>query len=351
MSKLRYLGIFLLLLLNGALASAQVSSIRAMIDSSSIRIGQQAQIRLTVVSARGENIVLPDIKAGDTLTSGIEVLRVSASEPKEENDSKRWICDFLITSFQPGEYIIPPFFVHSSVSGTRFQSNELSFTVTDISEPIRDNEFNDIRTVIEPPFDWWRILKWMGLVAVIEILVVCAIIYYLKHRKKAAEQPVVIESNVPKLKPNEVALMALERIKSEKVWHNGLFKEYYTQLTDVIRKYIEDGFGVTTMEKTSTEILDAIKYKDAMIPIMDKLRQMFSVADVVKFARYEPTNDECEISLLNAFGVVNETVSFLKHREMEDVETKSQTEAKDEMVHSDTDNLNNSLSQLEKKSN
>jgi heterodisulfide reductase subunit C len=100
----------------------------------------------------------------------------------------------------------------------------------------------------------------------------------------------------------------LHEIREEKIWQRGLDKLYYTQLTDVLREYLSQRFTIQAMEMTSNEILTALRSKGDALPVIEKLKQIFSVSDMVKFAKRQPTIEENESSLVNAFFSVQETI-------------------------------------------
>jgi hypothetical protein len=94
------------------------------------------------------------------------------------------------------------------------------------------------------------------------VLAVLAAAYYF-IRKKIQKKPVIlIHKEEPAIPPHEAALHALDKIKEEKLWMKGKYKEYHTQLTDVIREYIERRFLINSMEMTSSEICRKIFIKN-----------------------------------------------------------------------------------------
>ena len=84
-------------------------------------------------------------------------------------------------------------------------------------------------------------------------------------------------------------------------------KEYYTLITDTLRKYIEERFGINAMEMTSGEILDLIRKNSEAQSVYDNLRQILQLADFVKFAKMNPLPDENDLSMMNAYLFVNQT--------------------------------------------
>ena len=105
-----------------------------------------------------------------------------------------------------------------------------------------------------------------------------------------------------------VALNQLDKIKQEKPWQQGRSKEYHTELTDVVREYIERVFSVNSMEMTSEEILEHLRnLRMEQKTAYSGLKQILKLADLVKFAKWNATPDEHELSLTNAYLFVNQT--------------------------------------------
>ena len=289
--------------------SAQVS-VRASIDSTDIKIGEQAQIRLDIVSSTDEEFVFPTLKQGDELVKGLEILAISEVQNSTDNGKFKKLRDYLVTAFDSGAYVIPPFILTKKDS-SKFQSNELSLNVHTIAEPLKDGEFKDIQPNYEPSLDWVKILLTILGIIVGLAPTVFVIYYSIKNRGKGNEKFIpdhAANQNVIRLTPTEQALKELERIKEEKIWKKGQEKEYYTQITDVLRIYLNERFEIATLERTSSEILESLRFIEDADPVRDKLRQIFSVSDMVKFAKVNPTNDENELSIVNAFFVVKQTV-------------------------------------------
>ena len=103
------------------------------------------------------------------------------------------------------------------------------------------------------------------------------------------------------------AMKSLDKIKEEKIWQQERYKEFYTQLTDVLRRYINERYGINSLEMTSGEILSIIRIKTEEDSIYENLKQVLIVADLVKFAKYKPFIDENDLSLMNSYFFVNQT--------------------------------------------
>ncbi|MCL2289519.1 MAG: cell wall anchor protein, partial [Bacteroidetes bacterium] len=165
---------------------------------------------------------------------------------------------------------------------------EVSTIAVDTTAAIKD-----IKNIAKVPFSFrelWMYVQEYALFILVGWLIIGLIIYavwrYIKKKRAQKPQPVVKPK--PKIKPHVTALKELEKLRQKKLWEQGRTKEYYTALTDIVRKYIDDQWDIGAMEMVSSEILDALKDTEIHEDVMKKLRQAFSVADLVKFAKYTP---------------------------------------------------------------
>ncbi len=110
----------------------------------------------------------------------------------------------------------------------------------------------------------------------------------------------------PKLPPHQQALKEIERIKGDKTLRTADPKTYYTELTDVLRTYMEERFGFNAMEMTSSEIIDKLQEINDKESIKD-LMYLFQTADLVKFAKHSPLMNENDMNLVNAVDFINNT--------------------------------------------
>jgi hypothetical protein len=167
--------------------------------------------------------------------------------------------------------------------------------------------------VYKAPIWWWGVIRWVLLVLLLAGLGVAGYYLYLYiQRKKQNANDAILE--VEFLRPaEEVALEKLDLIKEQKIWQQGYVKEYYTQLTDVIREYIARRYGVSSIEQTSDETLRALHpLLNDRKDLYEQLRNMLTTADLVKFAKWITTVDENELSLRNAYTFVKETTPVVQ---------------------------------------
>ncbi len=161
------------------------------------------------------------------------------------------------------------------------------------------------------PYTVKEFVPWFGLL--IAIFLFGYLIWKLiRNRKKKLSifgKPVVVDP------PHIVALRNLEKIRSEKLWQNNQEKQFYTEITDTLRIYLEDRFGIQTMEKTSKEILDSLSKEKIEPKEFNGLKELLELSDLVKFAKYKADQKENEEAIPIAVRFVNAT--FLQVMEQE----------------------------------
>ncbi len=301
-------------------AFAQRSTAKATIQPFEIAIGQRATISLEVIAPKGRQLVFPAY--ADSLVSGIEVLAMPKADTVYAHDVMTITQKYIITSFDSALYHIPyiPVIdgldtIQSNDFGLKVVSPSLSEATLSYLEQLKTQktdsvEFDklgvyDIKAIQVPPFVWQDYLLYIGLVLLI-LLVLAALgvgtyMYIQKKKKGYYFRPVVIEP------PHVIALHALDHVKVEKLWQQGKEKEYFTEITDILRKYIEDRFGVNAFEMTSDEILNVVNNFMIVESSTESLQQILKLSDLVKFAKYKPFANENDLSLVNAYLFVNQT--------------------------------------------
>ncbi|HAL82541.1 MAG TPA: hypothetical protein DCO83_10145 [Mucilaginibacter sp.] len=139
---------------------------------------------------------------------------------------------------------------------------------------------------------------------VIIVLGIIGLIYYFKRRPK---KETVIEIARPGLPPHIIAVNKLNELRDKKLWQQGEVKQYHSELTDIIRDYLEKRYLVKTHEKTTGEIFAGLSYLDITEENKNELRQILLLADLVKFAKEKPLPPDNERSMDSAINFVLKT--------------------------------------------
>lgn len=283
---------------------AQAVTVNTTIDSAQIWIGQQTKLSFEMTQQPKQFVQSPVFS--DVIVEGIELVERVKADTSQSPDGQLIIKQsYVVTAFEDSLFLIPSF---PFISGQdTIWSNPVSLKV--IQPFVIDTtkaQIADIKDVFQPKFNLLYFLKklWPWFLGTLLLGIILFIVMrYL--RKKTGMDLLTPEMQLP---PFEIAVIKLEKIKKEKLWQQNRHKEYHSELTDVLREYIEANFMVPAMEMTSDEILTQLN----SLRIEDKesylaLQQILHLADLVKFAKWNAGPDEHELSLTNAFYFVNQT--------------------------------------------
>ena len=288
---------------------AQVEAFATM-DTNKIRIGEQSKIDLYVkynVTQKKLKIQWPLI--GDTLRKEVEVVNVSKIDTtipdKNKPEEILQHQTLTITSVDSGFWAIAPFkFIINNDTAKPVETDPLLLAVYTLPVDTAEKSIKDIKAPFDEPFDWHEYLPYIyGSAAALVILIVVIFILMKVFKKK----PVIIVPPKPKVPAHITALHALEEIRNKKLWQEGKYKEYHTLISDTLRAYIEERYGVAAMELTSDEIFKIMNSQVIDGISKEKLKQVLTLADYVKFAKVIPVDVENEMSLHNAFEFINGT--------------------------------------------
>ena len=130
--------------------------------------------------------------------------------------------------------------------------------------------------------------------------------FYLRSRLKNNKPIIARVRIIKRVLPHQKAMREIEQLKADRMPTSEDQKAYYTRLTDTLRKYIEERFGFNAMEMTSSEIIERLQQAEDKTMI-DELRELFTTADLVKFAKYSTLINENDMNLVNAIQFINET--------------------------------------------
>ena len=281
-------------ILSALLMFAQ-SSVQAKIDPIEMLIGEQAQVTLTIQAKDNANIEWPKLQPRQMLVPGVEI--ISTRHP----DAHTMLI--TLTSFDGSLYHLPAFNV--KVDGKELKSADLALKVVEVEvDTTQLNKMFPPKDVQDNPFDWqdWSLSFWLSIL----LLLLVALTYYLYIRLRAGKPIITHIKIVKRLLPHQKAMKEIEQIKADKMVASENQKEYYTKLTDTLRRYIEERYGFSAMEMTSSEIIGRLMASGDQ-QSLNELTQLFMTADLVKFAKYSTMINENDQNLVNAIDFINQT--------------------------------------------
>ena len=284
-------------------ANAQMT-FRAQLDSTAMPIGCQNSYQLILQAPRGEQIILPTL--GDTLVRGVEVLELSPVDTISNTPEQIELrLQAIITSFDSALYLLPP--QYALVGGDTVWSNPTALKIMTYQLDSASMAIFDVKGVMSPPLVMMDFILWVVVPLLVLLLIIASYyIYEVFARRTESDEAVTAEPLIP---AHQEALLTLDRIKEEQLWLQGESKQYYTQLTDALRRYLSRRYGVDAMELTSGEILVLVRKADRIDPVLTELKDILSLADLVKFAKWIPDEHESQTSLRQAYLFVETTMA------------------------------------------
>lgn len=322
MKKISSIALTLLLIMIATIAPTVKAggkvSIDAKLDSMVILMGKTTVLRYQIVQDKGvigkfANVMTPVAGENEvfTIAPNVEVSNINNDTTDIDNNRIQIVRTMTVQSFDSGVWQIPE--LKYAVGADTFRSKSLSLKVIpvpiDTLETI--NEYKDVADVdfhlmdYIPDFiyNYW----WIYLLA---LILICAIIYLLYRRKKGL--PIIPRKPVILAPPYEEAVSALEQLQKEGLWQQGLDREYYTRLTDILRRYIYRRFQINAVEMTSSEIINTLRKNEETKAVNEQLKMILDVADFVKFANVRSIPEDSEASLRRARNFVDETRPVVK---------------------------------------
>lgn len=290
-------------------------TVNLTISPAKIKIGEQTKLtlRYTYKADEGKKeIIWPEFN--DTITSKIEIVEAEEikNQPADENKDPNLLTQeqtFLVTSFDSGYYAIPP--IPVIVNNDTFYSNPILLEVHTIAVDTT-KQFRHIKGIYETDLSFSDYIKLIGnwlkenilLISIIVILTLLVVYYfYWRHRKKqVVEEPKII------IPPHITALKRLKELESKKLWQNNQIKEYYIELSDILRTYIEERFLINALEQTTDEIMMQLRLTDITEISKLTLVPVLRLADLVKFAKENPVGMENEEMMQRAKDFVQSTL-------------------------------------------
>ena len=265
----------------GLVGFAQETPISISADTTNIRIGEQIQFKISVNQT--DNVVFPDLKL-DSLGK-VEVVENFPIDTLKDKLEKKYV----LTSFDSGIYVIPQQTV--LINNKKFFTDSLMVNVATIKVDTTKQKMFPIKAIQREPktFDDYKHLFWW----LIPIFVILAIILYFVFRKKK-------EKEVPKVyvAPIQEALQRLKELDEKHLLEQNKIKIYYSELTDIVRTYIEKDISIPALESTTNELIETIKdfNESSKLGIsketIQQLKEVLQSADLVKFAKSSPIVEE-----------------------------------------------------------
>lgn len=285
----------------------------------SILIADQLEYGFQLDSlAEGTPVALPDFSgaSNDTLTlvRGWQIdttasLRVRQPGSKERAKLYSIRGSIVLAPFEEGLYHLPPIPVLRGTDTLLFEG--LDMEVKTMPVDTATFQIHDIKGQMRYPLTFREVLPWIGGLLPLSALVFLAVRLVQRRRRETG-------AGKPKDPAYIVALRELDKWRGDKFWAPDKQKAYYSGITDALKNYIEDRFGVDAPEMTTAELFDALRQvEDLPAELREELREVFECADFVKFAKHTASQEENARALPTAVRFVTSTYQTVLEEEQQ----------------------------------
>jgi hypothetical protein len=324
--KTGFKNIFLILILLACVsgwAQEDPIMISSSVDKARIRIGDLITYTVTVTHAKDIQVEMPGLGAN---LGGFEIRDYQVHDPKKEKDRIVSQVDYTISTFFTGEFEIPPltvFYLTPADSTAKILATEKIKIVVESVKASEASDIRDIKPPVEIPRNWWITLRWFVLGAGVAGLAVLA--YWIYRRRKEGKGLLPVRE-VPPRPPHEVALERIDRLRNSDLLEKGEIKQYYIEVSEIIRQYIEGRYFIIAMEMTTTEVLEGLAGAELPEEDFQYFSDFLNRCDLVKFAKVIPSEDQNHEILETACEIVHRTKVVIEEPVEEAGETQRENQ-------------------------
>lgn len=272
-------------------------SFRAVADTQQIAIGQQLRYQWQAQGPPDSSLALPHLPdAGE----GWELLSRSAVDTQKGKGQWALRQEFRLTSFDSGRVALPPLVFFTGKDSLRSDSLILEVNIPEVKA---DQDYYDLKDILQVKRPWWFWPAWIAAGLLVLALIIWLILYLRNKGSARGSAP------APSIPPHLEAQKSLEQLAREELWQKGEIKAYYSQLVDILRRYLERRYGIKAMESTAGEVADKIRPLNITEELSQELRQMLEQSSLVKYARWNPRDTENERAWQLVRDFVGETAA------------------------------------------
>ena len=272
----------------------------ARMDATRITVGDQARLFIEIQNnpstGRVQWAVIPDS------FNNLEVVERGKIDTSTQGGFVTYKQRLVITGFDSGLFKVPSFsFSIIPNSGTAYTVQTDSFNLLVQTIAVDTTQvFKGIKGIVYVKSTWQDYIWYIVGAVLFIILAVFVVLYFLKNKKVAAPVP-----QGPVMSLQDKTLRLLDELESRQLWQKNQVKQYYVELTDIVRNYIEQRFHTPAMELTTDELLYKAQLLKDMQPYQAALSVILTTADLAKFAKAQPLPQEHTGAMEKAKEFVN----------------------------------------------
>jgi len=282
------------------------SKVLAEIDTTTIKIGEQIQYKITVETDSLNLVYFPEDQTFSPVEM-VEALKIDTTKNKDRVTLQRI---YALTQFDSGAYTIPP--QRIAINEEPFFTDSFKIRVGDVAVDTTKQKLYDIKPLIEVEKSnakFWKI----ALLILLGLCLIGGLVYWFFLRKK----PLTEEEKVALLPPYDRALLQLKELENSRYLIQDEYKKYYSELTAIVRSYLEEDANVSALESTTDQLIEKLELlKDAgeltiEDDTIDQFKKVLQTADLVKFAKSKPPTSVAEQDRLLVENIVVKTKEAL----------------------------------------
>ncbi len=279
-------------------------SLESKIDRAKITIGDRITYSIIVKRAENVDVELPEV---GTDLGAFEILSFNDPELTRENGMVIQKRDYIISTFDTGEYEIPPVVIRyvskPDTTWRELMTEKIQIEVESL-KPSETGDIRDIKAPLELKRDYRALIRWA--IIGLAILLLGSLSYYFI--KRWGEGKGLLPRKEKPLRPaHELALEELDRLVNSDLLAEGKIKQFYIELSEIVRTYIEGRFYIMALEMTTSQLIENMRRDEIDAQATELIAHFLEACDMVKFAKYVPATKEHEIAIHRAYEIVNTT--------------------------------------------
>lgn len=272
-------------------------------NTKNIKIGEQIQYKVSVETPADTPVSFPE---GQTFAP-LEMVKTRAADTLRDGGKYRLVKEYYLTQFDEGKYTIPSQKIR--INNKDYFTDSLLVEVHTVVIDTLKQPLYDIKPIqeVKKPFTSYGWI--LTIIAAVLLLLIVAFVYFVFIRKK--KFPFL--QTQKKLPPFDRAIQDLKELQNSKYLIQSQHKEYYTRLTDIVKAYLEEEVHILAKESTTDELLTKINLLQEKGKLnlnqetITNLKRVLQTADLVKFAKNKPSDDNAEYDRETIENVVIKT--------------------------------------------
>ena len=272
-------------------------------NTKNIKIGEQIQYKVSVETPADTPVSFPE---GQTFAP-LEMVKTRAADTLRDGGKYRLVKEYYLTQFDEGKYTIPSQKIR--INNKDYFTDSLLVEVHTVAIDTLKQPLYDIKPIqeVKKPFTSYGWI--LTIIAAVLLLLIVAFVYFVFIRKK--KFPFL--QTQKKLLPFDRAIQDLKELQNSKYLIQSQHKEYYTRLTDIVKAYLEEEVHILAKESTTDELLAKINLLQEKGKLnlnqetITNLKRVLQTADLVKFAKNKPSDDNAEYDRETIENVVIKT--------------------------------------------